>query len=69
MKTKPKKLPPPLPKFAVHDGRCAYCGHQDAVGQEFYVLHCPTCGRVGCPECMPAGRGCECPECEESMEL
>jgi hypothetical protein len=29
---------------------------------------CPQCEREGCPECMPAGRGCMCPECEEGAE-
>ncbi len=28
-------------------------------------LRCPECGREGCFSCMPAGRGCICPECEE----
>jgi hypothetical protein len=29
-------------------------------------LVCPECGRQGCFECMPAGRSCICPECEEA---
>lgn len=46
------------------DGVCDNCGYRDS-GDDFYRLTCPTCGREGCFECMPAGRGCECPECEE----
>jgi hypothetical protein len=30
-----------------------------------FVLECPLCCRPGCDECMPAGRGCPCPECED----
>ena len=30
-----------------------------------YFLECPECYRIGCDECMPCGRGCICPECEE----
>jgi hypothetical protein len=29
-----------------------------------YRLECPVCYRPGCEECMPAGRGCPCPDCE-----
>jgi hypothetical protein len=28
-------------------------------------LVCPECSRDGCFTCMPAGRNCICPECEE----
>lgn len=30
----------------------------------FYA--CPDCNRDGCDACMPSGRGCLCPECEEA---
>ena len=39
---------------------CPYCGKNTAV-----ILTCPGCGREGCENCMPAGNGCMCPECEE----
>jgi hypothetical protein len=39
---------------------CPHCGEPTD-----RILLCPTCGREGCPECIPAGNGCECPECEE----
>lgn len=44
------------------------CPHCDNNGdhEKAYVLQCPGCGRDGCPECIPAGRGCVCPECEEA---
>lgn len=29
-----------------------------------YYLKCPACTKPGCEECMPAGRGCVCPDCE-----
>ena len=44
------------------DNTCDYCGEPV---EDRYRLECPTCGRAGCPECIPAGRGCECPECEQ----
>lgn len=34
----------------------------------FGLLICPQCEREGCPECMPSGRGCLCPECEEGAD-
>lgn len=43
--------------------KCPYCAE---VVEEKFVFECPQCARVGCPECMPAGKGCICPECEES---
>ncbi len=33
-----------------------------------YALECPTCHRQGCKDCMPSGRGCKCPECEEGND-
>jgi hypothetical protein len=61
----------PNPKFPVWEGaKCGACGHDasnDPNGERYlYKLTCPTCEKEGCDECMPAGRGCECPECEES---
>ena len=44
---------------------CDYCGEPR---EERYRLTCPRCGRTGCPACMPGGRGCICPECEEKDE-
>jgi len=41
---------------------CAYCGKQ---AERKFLFVCPSCGRDGCSECIPAGKGCECPECEE----
>ena len=42
---------------------CPYCGKKTE-----RVLTCPHCGREGCPDCMPGGVGCLCPECEEAKE-
>lgn len=44
---------------------CPYCG---AKVRRNEMMVCPGCSRDGCPECMPAGRGCECPECEEGSD-
>ena len=46
---------------------CSVCGHEEKKEEFLYRLRCPTCSRDGCPECMPAGRGCECPECEDAL--
>lgn len=52
--------------------KCAHCGKEQQQGSEDsvagYVLECPECYRPGCEECMPMGRGCKCPECEEGRE-
>lgn len=48
------------------DEACAYCGHKTQTTKQHYKLRCPVCSRDGCPECMPAGRGCRCPECERA---
>jgi hypothetical protein len=56
---------------------CAHCGVEcqgdpEAEPGDYpedfgdYFLECPECYRPGCEECMPFGRGCVCPECEES---
>ncbi len=49
---------------------CFFCGaipdeEELALQAKRGRLVCPGCGRVGCYECMPSGRGCVCPECEE----
>jgi hypothetical protein len=44
------------------DRNCDYCG---AVLDGNFRFVCPECGRDGCPECMPEGRGVRCPECEQ----
>lgn len=64
-----KKQVPLIPRvnreFPVHNGPCPWCGHEsEEEGEDNYAMVCPTCTRDGCHECMPAGRGCECPECE-----
>jgi hypothetical protein len=42
--------------------KCPTCGEPV---EEKYLFECPDCYRAGCPECMPAGNNCICPECEE----
>lgn len=63
-------MPVTMTRFAVWpDRKCDYCGHQTPATDDepfSYRLACPECGRDGCEECMPMGRGCLCPECEES---
>jgi len=61
----------PNPKFSVwENAKCGTCGHDgsnDPNGENYlYKLTCPDCGREGCDECIPSGRGCPCPECEDS---
>lgn len=54
----------------VDDVTCPNCEFK-FVGDEatFFVLKgfylCPGCERFGCDNCLPGGRGCLCPECEE----
>ncbi len=48
---------------------CPFCGYEldaehEAIVKQWGPFVCPTCGREGCEECLPSGRGCECPECE-----
>lgn len=53
-----------------------HCPHCDwvydaewlAVLRKHGPLVCPGCGRDGCPQCMPDGRGCLCPACEEGRD-
>ncbi len=61
---------PAAAKPAAEPECCEFCGatlDEEALGLQakFGRLHCPGCGREGCYECMPSGRGCICPECEE----
>ena len=44
---------------------CDYCGYEVDTD---YIFTCPKCDREGCSECMPMGRGCVCPECEDELE-
>ena len=48
---------------------CPYCGE---MVDEKDIIECPGCGREGCCTeeggCMPAGRNCTCPQCEEGEE-
>ena len=75
----PKKAKPPerpmLNNYPIYrEGeKCHHCGavqHQSEADKKNgdppgFLLTCPGCYREGCEECMPAGRGCVCPECEE----
>ena len=52
------------------DESCPHCGEAYEPGEAAEAgrhgpLQCPECGREGCSLCMPAGRRCLCPECEE----
>lgn len=44
---------------------CPFCGETRGALPDGTFLECPECGRDGCDKCMPAGRGCACPECED----
>lgn len=61
----------PDPKFPVWEGavcgECKYDASQDPEDPYLYRLECPSCGKEGCDECMPAGRGVACPDCENSV--
>lgn len=58
-------------RFPCDEETCPYCGAPVGDDEGDYRtananrLVCPKCSRDGCPKCMPAGRGCMCPECEE----
>ena len=65
--------PPAIPSPPAADQACPHCGTRlDDEDQELIRLHgpmtCPRCGREGCSECLPFGRGVICPECEELRE-
>ena len=61
-----KKRRDPMPqvpeKYPVWNERCGNCGTK---ANGLYILECPSCSTEGCPECFPAGRGCECTQCED----
>ena len=64
----PVASPPPATGQA-----CPHCGARlDDEDRELLAKHgpvtCPQCGREGCNECMPFGRGVICPGCEELRE-
>lgn len=50
--------------------KCEGCGAVQKLDPKYpddpagYVLTCPECYKVGCDICMPNGRGCVCPDCE-----
>lgn len=52
------------------EAKCVACGHDasdDPNGECYaYQLECPSCGKEGCDDCMPGGRGVVCPECEDN---
>ena len=56
---------------AVKPEPCPYCGTTPD-DEELKLLAakgrltCPQCDREGCYNCMPSGRGCCCPECEDA---
>jgi len=64
--TKMKKSNPIFPVWP--DAKCGHCDHdasKDPEDSYLYKFQCPECYRDGCDECMPMGRGCKCPGCED----
>lgn len=64
------RRPVPAPR-AVE--RCPHCeeprsDEELSLQDKYGPLICPRCEREGCYQCMPAGRGCMCPECEQGEE-
>lgn len=49
------------------DDTCGHCGFVDHE-EPPYKLSCPECYRDGCDDCMPCGRGCVCPDCEDARD-
>lgn len=48
------------------DHGCPTCEKkEDEDGELLNAFTCPECGSPGCDDCMPSGRGCVCPTCEE----
>jgi hypothetical protein len=45
--------------------QCPFCGEEC---KESDLLTCPFCAREGCESCMPAGKNCSCPECEDEED-
>jgi hypothetical protein len=59
-----------MKKTSAEPERCSYCGKElDEEDLALFAKHgpleCPSCLREGCHECMPSGRNCYCPQCEE----
>jgi hypothetical protein len=52
--------------WPVWEDICSHCGAENQDEDPHYRFECPECEREGCSYCMPMGRGCACPECEES---
>jgi hypothetical protein len=63
-------------EYYIKGTRCPHCkakleGDPEAQPGDYpedfgdYKLQCPECYREGCETCMPLGRGCVCPECED----
>ena len=52
--------------WAVWHDECAGCGATEG-DEPLMALQCPNCGEPGCGICMPVGRGCPCPGCEETL--
>ncbi len=51
----------------MNDDTCPYCGFE-ITDDPRDRLTCPNCYRDGCPDCMPGGVNCMCPECEENPD-
>lgn len=47
-------------------GHCEFKVPEDDKENYLFKIECPTCGREGCDECIPGGRGCECIDCLDS---
>lgn len=45
--------------------QCPSCG-EECTSEELH--ECPGCDRPGCDYCMPLGKDCPCPECEDEEE-
>jgi hypothetical protein len=69
--TKKKINKPPSGFKLWPNALCGYCGFnasEDPTDPYLFHLICPECYRDGCDECMPFGRGCKCPDCEENRD-
>lgn len=54
-----------MPDKAEKECSCPSCGEKCSPSE---IHECPGCDRPGCDYCMPAGKGCNCPECCEDEE-
>lgn len=61
MKTKIKKSK--IESKPAEVATCDYCGAEVETDRD--RLECWSCLRPGCHRCMPAGRDCLCPQCED----